>query len=107
MRAGQSKQMILTSIFHSFSGALTLNQCRMKHVFISREGDEEHFVDNVSHFRKKSDQELIEAYHREARIGITGVHAQAVYLLALRTVMKERFGESPVTLEDGGVVGLY
>ncbi len=79
----------------------------MKHVFIPREGDKERFADYENHFRELSDQELIEAYHRQVRCGITGVHAQAVYLLALRKVMGERFGGSPITLEDGGVIDLY
>ena len=79
----------------------------MKHLFMPREGDKERFLNNLGHFRKKSDQELIDAYQREANIGITGVHAQALHLLALRKVMKERFGESPITLEDGCIIGLY
>jgi hypothetical protein len=78
----------------------------MKHVFIPREGDKERFFEYESHFRECSDQELNEAYQRQARCGMTGVHAQAVYLLALKEVMEERFGESPVTLEDGGIIDL-
>ena len=79
----------------------------MKHVFISREGDMERFSERIRQFREFSDQELIEAYQKQARCGITGVHAQAVYLLALRKVMGERFGGSPVTLEDQCVIDLY
>ena len=79
----------------------------MKHVFIPREGDKERFAERVRQFREFGDQELIEAYHRQVRCGITGVHAQAVYLLALRTVTGARFGGSSITLEDGGVIDLY
>ena len=78
----------------------------MKHVFISREGDKKMYSGYHRFFRKLSDQELVEAYQRQARCGITGVHAQAVYLLALRKVMIERFGESPINLEDGGIIDL-
>ena len=76
----------------------------MKHVFIPREGDKERFAVRVRQFREFSDRVLIEAYHRQVRCGITGVHAQAVYLLALRKVMGERFGNSPITLEDGCII---
>jgi hypothetical protein len=78
----------------------------MKHVFTSRKGDQELFSGYYTRFLALSDQELLDSYTRQVRTGLTGVHAQAVYLLALRKVMKERFGESPVTLGDGGVVGL-
>ena len=77
----------------------------MKHVFIPREGDEERFLDYENHFKKFSDQELIESCQKQVRCSITGVHAQAVYLVALRKVMKERFGKSLISLE-GGVIDL-
>lgn len=79
----------------------------MKHVFIPREGDKELFFEKVDYFRKQSNEKLIKAYQREANIGITGVHAQALHLLALRKVMIERFGESPITFEDGCVIDLF
>ena len=78
----------------------------MKHLFIPREGDRERLLENVTRLSEYSDQKLIEAYHNAARCGIVGAHAQAIYLLALRRVMIERFGNSPITLEDGCIIDL-
>lgn len=79
----------------------------MKHIHINREGDGDLYKRFYDRFKADSDQELIEAYQQQLKTGITGVHAQAVYLLALRAVMKERFGKSPITLDDGNVIDLY
>jgi hypothetical protein len=78
----------------------------MKYVYIPREADKQQLLDNENHFKELSDKELIKAYHRQVRTHITGVHAQALYLLALRKVMKQRFGKSPITLKDGSILDL-
>ncbi len=77
----------------------------MKHVFTSREGDQKLFLEFYERLKELSDEKLIEAYYREIRIGMTGVHAQAVYVLALRKLMKGRFGKRVISLE-GGVIDL-
>jgi hypothetical protein len=77
----------------------------MKHVFTSGEGDQKLFLKYYDSLKNLNDKRLIEAYHREMRIGMTGVHAQAVYVLALRKVMKDRFGKDIISFE-GGVLDL-
>lgn len=73
----------------------------MKYVFTSHPQQDE-LLDNFrNRFRAYSDTELIEAYNRECRIGITGVRAQAMYLMALHQESHNRFGESPVHVKDG------
>ena len=72
---------------------------------IFREGDREVINDYIEKFQGYSDQKLVDAYNREARMGIVGVHMQQLYLLALRQVMRERFRHSPVFYESG-VMGM-
>jgi hypothetical protein len=77
----------------------------MKHVFTPWEGDEDLFADYYGHLKALDDENLIEAYYKQKRLGMTGVHAQAVYVLALRKVMKERFGKDVIPMQ-GGVIDL-
>jgi len=77
----------------------------MKHVFTSGEGDQKLFLEFYDRLKNLNDEGLIEAYHRQMRLGMTGVHAQAVYVLALKKVMKGRFGKDFIPLE-GGVIDL-
>jgi len=71
----------------------------MKAVIFKWEGDDSIIEDYIKRFNGFSDSELIEAYKREAKMGIVGVHQQHLYLIALRKVMLERFGSSPVNYE--------
>jgi hypothetical protein len=77
----------------------------MKHVFTTKKGDQNLFLKYYDRLEELSDENLIEVYFRESRIGMTGVHAQAVYILALRKVMKHRFGKSFISL-NGRVIDL-
>ena len=72
---------------------------------IFREVDREVIQDYIASFGEYSDQKLVDAYNREARMGIVGVHEQQLYLYAIREVMRERFRHSPVFYESG-VMGM-
>ena len=52
-------------------------------------------------------EELVQAYNKEAKCGIVGVHMQVLYLIVLRQEFKERLTESPVYLLEHilGLVG--
>ena len=78
----------------------------MKHVFISREGDKAQFVKNFENLQKLSNKELIEKYNNAVDTEIVGVHAQALHLLSLRKVFIDRFGKSPIVIEDDIVISL-
>ena len=54
----------------------------MKHVFTSGEGDQNLFLEFYNSLKDLNDERLIEAYYRQMRLGMTGVHAQAIYVLA-------------------------
>jgi hypothetical protein len=75
----------------------------MKHVFTSREGDQNQFLEYYDRLKELSDERLIKTYYMEVKVGMTGVHAQAVYVLALRKVMKDRFGKDFISFEGGAL----
>ena len=77
----------------------------MKHVFTSWEGNQELVAKFYDRLKALNDEQLIEAYHKHIRLGLTGVHAQAVYVLALKKVMKNRFGKDIIAVA-GGVIDL-
>jgi len=51
------------------------------------------------------DMTLVDLYNREVRIGITGVHNQALNIYAMSHVFKKRFSESPINFQDN-ILGL-
>ena len=69
-------------------------------IYTSRPGDEEELLKYAASFKTKEDAEILRDCEGQKKIGIAGVHQQALYLLALRKVMLERLGESPILLED-------
>ena len=78
----------------------------MKYIYITRQNDRTIIADYKSKFKQDSPEELIAAYNAELKCGITGVHQQALYLIALMFVFIERFGESPIFIEDDIIICL-
>ena len=78
----------------------------MKYVFISRKVDPEAFKAFYDNLKFVSNENLLKQYNRQAELGIDGVHAQALKLLAMRKVFLERFAESPIFIEDDIVISL-
>jgi len=52
-------------------------------------------------------EELVNAYNKQVKCGIVGVHRQALYLIALRQEFSERLKKSPISLLEYilGLVG--
>lgn len=69
-------------------------------VYIRWPGDEEILKESVRDFEVCTNEALIEAYNKQSKCGICGVHAQTLYLIALRHVILNRFGESPIAMKD-------
>ena len=78
----------------------------MKYIYITRQNDRTIIADYKSKFEQNSPEELIVAYNEQQKCGIVGVHQQALYLIALRLEFIERFGESPILIEDNIVISL-
>jgi len=79
----------------------------MEYIYIGRDDDEKTIADNKRHFETKTMEELVDAYNKQVKCGIVGVHQQALYLIALKNEFKERLKESPVYLLEYvlGLVG--
>ena len=77
----------------------------MEYIYVYREDDAAEILEYRVGFIKKTAEELVELYNREARMGIIGVHRQTLYLLALKIEFDERFGLSPISFEDS-VLGI-
>ena len=74
------------------------------HIYISRIGDREIIMNYIEYFRKMDDEQLQKESENKKKLGIVGVHQQALNLIAFNIVMKERFNDSPVTIEDNCLI---
>ena len=72
----------------------------MEYVFIQRPGDREAVGIIIQEFEKLSKPQLVDQYNRLVQIGIVGVHAQALRIVALHLVFNSVFGSSPIIVED-------
>jgi len=70
------------------------------YILIQRPGDGEIMIEYRDYFRKYSDAELIEECDKQRKLGIVGVHRQALSLVGLRFVMLERKIDCPIIIED-------
>ena len=62
--------------------------------------DDQQMIRKDEHGLKRwTDKQLAEKYFGQARLGITGVRRQMLYLIALRNTMKNRFGKSPIKFD--------
>lgn len=77
----------------------------MEFIYIRREGDKVSIADTVKKIESSSNESLIEEYNKQSKCGITGVHAQALYLMAMGHVFFKRFGKSPIYMENN-VLGM-
>ena len=79
----------------------------MEYIYVGRIDDQKIIADNKIWFESKTLEELVHDYNKQARLGIVGVHQQALYLIAMRAEFKERLKESPIYLLEYvlGLVG--
>ena len=84
----------------------------MRHyVLIQRPGLPADIRQAIARLDHQTDEAVLADYNAQCRLGFTGVHAQAIHVLALHQQLKRRFGKGPLTIEDnsllsfGGCVG--
>ncbi|WP_297708041.1 hypothetical protein [uncultured Eudoraea sp.] len=79
----------------------------MEYIYVGREDDNNIIADYKKRFEVETLETLVKSYNRQVKCGITGVHRQALYLIALRQEFKERLKESPVYILEHvlGLVG--
>lgn len=63
------------------------------------EDDQQMIRKDEQGFKRWTDKQLAEKYFGQAKLGITGVRRQLLYLIALRNIMQERFGRSPIKFD--------
>ena len=70
----------------------------MEYIYVGRENDNHIIADYKKRFEIQTLEALVKSYNSQVKCGITGVHRQAMYLIALRQEFKERLKESSVYL---------
>jgi hypothetical protein len=77
----------------------------MEYIYIRREDDKEILKDTASRLESLDNNSLISEYNQQSKCGITGVRAQALYLMAMGHIFFTRFGKSPIYMENN-VLGM-
>ncbi len=73
---------------------------KLKHILIERPGDRKIITENITQYRQKTNAELIESYNKQQALGLVGSWPQALMCFSLCIIFKERFGKSPVLVEN-------
>lgn len=68
------------------------------YIYVGRENDNHIIADYKKRFEIQTLEALVKSYNSQVKCGITGVHRQALNLIALRQEFKERLKESSVYL---------
>lgn len=76
----------------------------MTYIYIRRQGDLNEIHKYCLRFERYSDAELMEAFEKQKKLGFTGVHQQALYVLALRQEMHRRFGDAPILFANQSII---
>ena len=71
----------------------------MDYIFIERDGDKNTIEEYKKNALAKDTKTLVQDYNEQCRMGIVGVHEQALCLVGMSLAFKERFCESPIYLE--------
>jgi len=77
-----------------------------KYIFLQRKEDLQQLISLKNSFNNISQDELIKKFNREAKIGFTGVHRQALLILALNQQFIKRYNDAPITIENNSILCL-
>lgn len=78
----------------------------MNYLYDSRNGENEKIVEKTKELLVLSNEELISKYNREVKIGIVGVRAQILHIIALHHTFLKKFKKSPIKVVDDCFVSL-
>lgn len=76
-----------------------------EYLLLTQGGDREILNEEIENLSTFSNEKLVELYNAQSRLGIVGVRRQAIYLLALGVVLKQRMGDVPIYYKDN-ILGL-
>jgi hypothetical protein len=74
------------------------------HIYIARIGDREIIMNYIEDYRKMEDAQLQKQCESKRKLGFVGSHQQALNLIAFNIVMKERFNDSPIIIENNCLI---
>lgn len=74
------------------------------HIYLPRVGDREIILNYIEDYRKMEDAQLQALCESKKKLGIIGAHHQGLVLIAFNIVMKERFNDSPIIIEDNCLI---
>ena len=77
-----------------------------EHLYIQRTGDRERVIEFYENLKKSSKAELVASYNNAVRMGMVGVHAQGLLLIALNWSFHDAFQKSPIKIEDNVLISL-
>ena len=73
---------------------------KLKHILIERPGYRKIITENIAQYRQKTNAELIERYNKQQALRLVGSWPKALICFSLCIIFKERFGKSPVLVEN-------
>lgn len=76
------------------------------YIFIPRKEDIQQIKNFSNNLQNINQSELINKYNREAKVGFTGVHQQALLIIALNKQFMKRYNDAPVTIENNSILSL-
>lgn len=78
----------------------------MEQYYTRRQDDVEHITGFLENIERLTDEELIQDYKNNLKVGLSGMHLHSLRLLALRIVFIRRFDKSPIEFKDNCVISL-
>ena len=68
----------------------------MEQYYSRRQDDSQHISGFLENIEKLTNEELIQDYKNNLKVGLSGMHLHSLRLLALRIVFIRRFDKSPI-----------
>lgn len=73
---------------------------KLKHILIERPRVRTIITEHIAQYRHKTNTELIEIYNKQQALRLVGSWPQALLCFSLCILFQERFGKSPVLVEN-------
>ena len=76
----------------------------LKYIYQRRENDKSLILEYGESLAKDSLEKLVDAFNRQVKCGIVGVHRQALYLIALRKEFLIRVEQTPIVIDHDRII---
>ena len=78
----------------------------MEQYYARRQDDVQHISGFLENIERLTDEELIQDYKNNLKVGLSGMHLHSLRLLALRIVFIRRFDKTPIKFTDNCIISL-